>query len=216
MQKDSEGIDYSKLRKHKRFDIAVECVLIDLKTNNKEKAMLTTISVGGVTLLHPELLNKGNTYDIAFTMPNGSPVTKHVEIRWLESEITNLDFKGEARDGFEHGCKFILLKEKEIEVEEEPEKPEPKIEPIEKLVHCYYHLEYFREKGSILMHGYVSKIGSLHIEFSSIVELRVKEKITVNMIINDGDTLNERKMNIDVLEIKRNGKQYNVKGVKIK
>lgn len=200
IQKDLIGVDYSKLRKYKRFDVKIDCVLHDLKLKTIERSLLTTISVGGVSVLYPKLMNKSEVVHIEFTMPNESSVSKHIEVRWSNPKKVIVKFEGKSLSGYEHGCKFILAKKNT--------KPE-------KVINCDYHLEFYRERGGILKHGYVSKISVQHLHFNTLAELRMDEKLTVNMILNEDGLFAEKKMSIKVTEIKKNGKQFSVQGIKV-
>jgi hypothetical protein len=218
--KELDNIDYSQLRKHVRYNISSVCTIINLETNARTSTVLTTISVGGISFVFPEIIPAGTILRIEFDMPNGSKVNKYIEVKRFNREFHLYQSPiGVPCNGFEHGSKFILLNkdgEKEeiaVEVKKEviPEKP------IEEVFNpCLYHIEIYRNSSEVLKHGYVIRMGRQHLYFNTLAELYQGEKIKANIVIIEDNKRAEESLFIEVNEVTKEGKLYSVKGLQVK
>lgn len=211
-----ENIDYSKLRKHNRYNLITPCTIVNLGSNTKFETFITTISLGGISFIFPEILANGTILRVEFDMPNGAKVNKHIEIKRFKRELKKFQTPvGVECIGFEHGSRFIIFNEKSgkpdvIEDVPVPELPKPKEEIFKK---CFYHLEMYRNGSNVLRHGYVVQLGEKHIFFNSWIELQKGEKIFANIVMVEDDSKKEEPIQLEVKEISKEGKLFSVKGL---
>ena len=156
-----DNIDYSQLRKHNRYSITSPCKLLNIKTNIKTESFLTTISLGGISFIFPELIPIGTVLNVEFEMPNGAKVNKYIEVKRFNKELHSFKTPiGSECIGFEHGSKFVAyqVKNGQSEVIEDITEVATAPKQIEEVfTNCFYHLEMYRNNSNILRHAYVVK-----------------------------------------------------------
>jgi hypothetical protein len=208
-----KDIDHSQLRKHNRYNIATACRIFNIETNAQTDTFLTTISVGGVSFVYPEIIAKGSILRIEFDMPNGSKVNRFIEIKRFDVEVKTFPSAlGQPCVGFEHGSKFIIIQKAKAEENEISQAKAP-LAKEEIFKNCFYHIEYYRANSSVLRHGYINRMGDKHIFFHTLAEPQLGEKILANIAINDEDYKVEKKMKIEIIEVIKESKLYLSKGV---
>lgn len=211
-----DNIDYSQLRKHNRYNIVSPCKVTALNSNKKTETFLTTISVGGLSFLFPEIIPVGTILSIEFDMPNGSKVNKFIEIKRFKKELKSFQTPiGIETIGFEHGSKFIVYNEKSGKTDVIEDAPEVvPIKPKEEIFkQCFYHIEFYRSNSNVLRHGYAVKMSERHVFFNSWIELQKGETINTNIVMIENDQRKEEVYPIEIKEISKEGKLFSIKGL---
>lgn len=208
-----KDIDHSQLRKHVRYNIKTECRIFNIENKTQVDTYLTTISVGGVSFLYPEIIAKGTILRIEFDMPNGSKVNRFVEIKRFDVDVKTLQLgNGQTCIGFEHGSKFVIIQKPNADESETPKTVTPSIQE-EVFKNCFYHIEFFRPNSTALRHGYINRIGDKHIYFHTLTEMQPGEKLNGNIVLNDGDQKEEKRATIEIIESVKESKLYLSKGI---
>jgi hypothetical protein len=212
----NDDIDYSKIRKHIRYKVTTPCRIINLETKLETESYLTSISVAGVSFVFKEILPIGTILRIEFDLPNGNKVNKNVEVRRFEKDLGEFPISSELTlQGFEHGSRFIVANQHVEATNNEEIQEEPVLIKEEVFKTGQHHLEFYRNKGNTLRHGFVTKYSNLHLFFSSLCELSLNEILAVNFIISEEERYSQEFFSLKILEINREGKLYSYKGVNI-
>ena len=213
---DLDGIDYSRLRRHVRHIVCFKCQIFFNDSSIAVDALLTNISLGGVSFVYKEIIPNDTILRIEFIMPGKGKVAKHIEIRRFHPEVkAYLTNEGEEFQGFEHGARFIALKVSNGAVPSEQGAPPQNTE--NEFVLKNHHVEFFSptDDFTVLHHCITKKMNSSLIFFETLFHVQQGEKLPTNLIISEDDRLREEVVTLEVKSVTKSDKLYMVEGEKV-